>query len=189
MSLGVKHRHAPLATAHTVGGTTHGTTETVFQTSAGVTSTGYILEPGGSIRKGDFWQGFVMVDTPATNSTDTVLLRVYLGPTSDPTTGILVASQTAINVSNDDEIAIHYSVACEEIGAGSTARFSAAGVSWADGATAPSLTNAKTATDAQVSTLTDLCFGVTATWSVSSSGNSARLRAHHNLKYPALPSQ
>ena len=187
MSAGIKHYHAGLASAYTVGGTTDATNQTVFHlsTSASTFTDGWIELPAHSLKKGDLFHCFAVVDCPSTNSTDTLTLKAYIGPESAPKTGILVCDQAAIDVANDDEIALSFWIACEEVGAGSTARFSAGGLSWADAVTAVSKTNSKTTTDAQVDTAADNVIALTGTWSVSSASNSARLRSFHCIKYPA----
>lgn len=190
MSLAIQHRHATLPVAYVVGGTTDSTTETVFHSTGGTTNSGgYLLVEANTLRVGDLFQCFAVVDCPSTNSTDTLTLKGYFGPESAPKTGILVVDQTAIDVANDDEIAIQFWVAVEAIGAGSTARFSSGGLTFADGVTAISKTTARSQTDAQVDTAAQNVFALTAAWSVSSASNSARLRAFHYIKYPALPSQ
>lgn len=190
MSLAIQHRHATLPVAYVVGGTTDSTNETVFHSTGGTTNSGgYLLVEANTPRVGDLFQCFAVVDCPSTNSTDTLTLKAYLGPETGPTTGILVCDQTAIDMANDGEIALQFWVAVEAVGAGSTARFSSGGFSFADGATAISKTVARSQTDAQLSTATQNVFALTATWSASSADNLARLRSFHYLKFPALPSQ
>jgi len=191
MSAGIKHYHAGLASAYTVGGTTDSTNETVFHlsTSASTFTDGWIELPAYSLKKGDLFHCFAVVDCPSTNSTDTLTLKGYIGPESGPTTGILVVDQTAIDMANDGEIALAFWLSIDEVGAGSTCRVSAGGLTWADAITAVSKTNAKSTTDAQVSTLADNVIALTGTWSVSHADNSARLRSFHAVKYPGQTSK
>jgi hypothetical protein len=178
MSLGIKHNYITRSASDTVTDTT---TETAFSKTVSVYKE--------SLRVGDFFQGSACVTAPTTNSTDTLTLKVYLGPTSDPKTGILVCDQTAIDVANDAVIKLDFSVSCDAIGAGSTAKFSGGGVSYANAATAVSKTRAfALGTDAQVSTYEDLVFAVCATWSAQSASDIARLDSFHVIKHPANPS-
>lgn len=184
-----KHLYATLPVTYEVGGTADSTDETVFH-ATGVDTTwsgGYILVPAESTRVGDFYDGTVCIDVTAQNSTDTLDLAVYFGPITDPTTGIKIADYAALDAATTAK-GIKYWCAIEAIGAGSTARISGLGLSWNTAATALSQTIANTGVDAQVSTFADMCFAVTATWSVSDAGNMARLRSHHCIKHPANPS-
>lgn len=182
MSRGIQHKHIIAATTDTVGGTTIGTTETAFAKTC--------LVEASSLNKGDWFIGFYAVKATATNTTNTLSTKVYVGPTSSPKTGILVCDQTAIDVADNDVIGGYFLFSIDSLGAASVLSVSALGVSFANALTAISKTLAVTAaTDAQVSSLADLCVAVTATWSASSAANSCYLSALHVAKFPGLPSQ
>lgn len=182
MSRGLQHKHILAATSDTVGGTTIGTTETAFAKTC--------LVEASSLNKGDWFIGFYAVKATATNSTDTLTTKVYIGPTSSPKTGILVCDQTAIDVADDAVIGGYFLFSVDALGTVSVMAISALGVSFANAVTAVSKTLAITAaTDAQVSSLVDLAVAVTAAWSASSAGNSCYLAALHVAKFPGLPSQ
>lgn len=182
MSRGVQHKHILAATTDTVGGTTIGTTETAFAKTCAIEAS--------SSNTGDWYIGFYTVKATATNSTNTLTTKVYVGPTSSPKTGILICDQTAIDVADGDVIGGYFLFSVDALGTVSVMSISALGVSFANAATAVSKTLAVTAaTDAQVSSLVDLCVAVTATWSASSAGNSCYLSSLHVAKFPGLPSQ
>ena len=175
MSLPIKHLYATRSATDTV---TNTTTETAF--------TKVVTIPAESLRVGDSFRGFAAVTAPTTNSTDTLTLKVYLGPTADPKTGLLLCDQTAIDVANDAVIALDFAFSVDAIGAGSTAAFSGCGLSYANAATAVSKTRAfALATDAQVTTYAELVLAVCATWSAQSSSDIARLDSFHVIKNPA----
>lgn len=178
MSLGIQHKHIVASATDTV---TNTTTETAFSKT--------LSFPAQSLRAGDLISGFACVKATSTNSTDTLTVKVYVGPSSDPKTGILVCDQTAIDVANDDVIGCKFDVCVDAIGAGSTFKVSAVGLSFKNGATAVSKTLAIAgATDAQASSFADLVVAVTATWSVASASDIARLDALHAIVHPGLVS-
>lgn len=184
-----KHLYATLPVTYEVGGTADSTDETVFH-ATGVDTTwsgGYILLPAESCLKGDFFDGTVLIDVTAENSSDTLDLAVYWGPISNPLTGIKIADYAALDAATTAK-GIKYWCAIEAIGTVSVARVSGLGLSWNTAATAMSQTIANTGVDAQCSTFVDMCFAVSATWSVSNAGNMARLRSHHCIKHAANPS-
>lgn len=182
MSRGIGHKHIIAATTDTVGGTTIGTTETAFQKMCAI-------EANSSLA-GDFYLGFYTVKATATNSSDTLTTKVYVGPTATLKTGIVVCDQTAIDVADNAVIGGIFAFSVDTLGTVSVMALSAVGLSFASAATAVSKTIAITAaTDAQVSSLVALSVGVTATWSASSAGNSCYLSALHVAKFPGLPSQ
>lgn len=178
MSLGIQHKYIVASATDTV---TNTTTETAFAKTVSL--------PAQSLRAGDFIQGFGCVKATSTNSTDTLTVKVYVGPSADPKTGILVCDQTAIDVADGDVIGFDFKLCVDAIGAGSTFKVSGVGLSWKHGATAVSKTLAIAgATDAQASSFADLVVAVTATWSAASASDIARLDALHAAAFPALPS-
>lgn len=182
MSRGVGHKHIVASTSDTVGGTTIGTTETAFARACSIEAS--------SSLKGDFYIGFYTVKATATNSSDTLTTKVYVGPSSSVKTGILICDQTAIDVADNAVIGGIFAFSVDTLGTVSVMALSAVGLSFASAVTAVSKTLAVTAaTDAQVSSLADLAVGVTAMWSASSAGNSCYLSALHVAKFPGLPSQ
>lgn len=189
MSRGIQHLYASLPVTYEVGGTADSTDETVFHATGADTtwSGGYISLPAGTCKAGDYFDGTILIEPTAENSTDTLDLAVYWGPVSNPLTGIKIADYAALDAALTAK-GIKYWVSFEAGGTVSVARISGLGLSWNTAATAMSQTIANTGTDAQCSTLVDMCFAVSATWSVSSAGNMARLRSHHCIKFPALPS-
>ena len=179
MSLGVQHKHITASATDTV---TNTTSETAFVKVLDI--------PKESLRVGDWFRGFACVKAISTNSTDNLTCKVYLGPEGSPETGILLADQTAIDVANDDVIKLDFDFCVDAIGAGSTFEVSGGGLSYKQAATAVSKTQALgSATDAQASSFGDLVIAVTATWSVQSTSNIARLDALHAVKFPGLPSK
>jgi len=181
MSLPIQHLYPTLTVADTVGGTTVGTTETQFLAELPVVK--------GSVQVGDYWDCTAWVDCPATNSSDTLTLKAYIGPTTAIKTGLLICDMTAIDVANNASIMLRFQIACVAAGVGSTATFAGGGTSFADAVTGVSKTRAVAiGTDAQLSTVANMAIGICATWSVSSAGNSARLRCFHGIKYSARPS-
>lgn len=182
MSRGIQHKHAICATTDTVGGTTIGTTETAFTKVCAIEAN--------SSNTGDFYIGFYTVKATATNSSDTLTTKVYVGPASSPKTGIVVCDQTAIDVADNAVIGGIFAFCIDALGTVSVMSLSAVGLSFASAATAISKTLAVTAAvDAQVSSLVANVVGVTATWSASSAGNSCYLSSLHVAKFPGLPSQ
>ena len=182
MSLGIQHKYIQASTADTVGGTVIGTTETSFVKRASIEAN--------SLARGDFFLGFYTVLATATNATDTLTTKVYVGPASAPETGIVVCDQTAIDVANGQVIGGIFAFSIDALGTVSVLSLSAVGLSFTTALAAISKTLAvSAATDAQVSSLVDLCVGVSAKWSASSAGNSCYLSALHTVKFPGLSSQ
>lgn len=179
MSLGIQHKHIVASATDTV---TNTTTETAFAQQVSL--------PKESLRVGDWFHGFAAVKATSTNSTDTLTCKVYVGPESDPKTGLLICDQTAIDVANDDVIMLQFDFSVDAIGAGSTFEISGGGISYKQAATAVSKTQAfGSATDAQASSYEDLVIAVTATWSAQSASDVARLESFHVVKFPGLPSK
>ena len=178
MALGIQHKHIVASATDTV---TNTTSETHFSKK--------IVIPKESFRFGDFVQGFAAVKATSTNSTDTLTVKVYLGPNSDPKTGIVIAENTALDVANGDVIKLDFNFCVDAIGAGSTFEVSGGGISYKQAATAVSKTQALgSAVDAQADSFADLAIAVTATWSVASADNIARLDALHTVLFPGLVS-
>lgn len=178
MSLGIQHKHIVASATDTV---TNTTTETAFSKT--------ISFPAQSLRVGDLVQGFACVKATSTNSTDTLTCKVYIGPASDPKTGILVCDQTAIDVADNDVIKLDFNFCVDAIGAGSTFEVSGGGISYKQAATGVSKTQALgSAVDAQADSFANLVVAVTATWSAASASDIARLDALHAVVFPGLVS-
>lgn len=164
--------------------TAYSSTDRVTATSSETAFARTISLEALTIGKGDFYFGSAVVEAVGTNSTDTLTVKAYLGPASDPTTGILLASNTAVDVADGDNVGVFFTLSADVIGAAGTARFSGVG--------AGGLTSKVTAfggTDAQVPTTSKLVIGVTATWSSNIAGNNANLDHIHLVKFPRNPSQ
>lgn len=164
--------------------TTYSATDRVTATSSETAFARTLSLEALTAGKGDFYFGSVAVEAVGTNSTDTLTVKVYLGPASDPTTGILLASNTAVDVADGDNVGAIFTISADLIGAGGTARFSGVG--------AAGLTSKVTAfggVDAQVATTSKLVVAVTATWSSNNAGNNANLDHIHLVKFPRNPSQ
>lgn len=162
-------------------------TDTVTNTTAETAFVKTLSFPKESFRAGDWVKGFACVKATSTNSTDTLTCKVYLGPASDPTTGFLLCDQTAIDVANSDVVKLDFEFCVDAIGAGSTFKLSGGGVSYKQGATSVSKTQAfSAAVDAQASSFADLVIAVTATWSAASASDIARLDALHSYTEPGI---
>jgi len=164
--------------------TTYSSTDRVTATASETAFDRTISLEALTIGRGDFFLGSAVVEAVGTNSTDTLTVKVYLGPESDPTTGILLASNTAVDVANGDNVGAIFTLSADVIGVAGTARFSGVG--------AAGLTSKITAfgdTDAQVPTTSKLVIAVTATWSSNNAGNNANLDHIHLVKFPRNPSQ
>lgn len=126
-----------------------------------------------TLKVGDRFDFVCAVETPSTNSTDTLVVKVKLAD-------IVLGANTAINVANNDVIVVQGWFVVTAIGAGSTASITFGSLSYANAATAVSLATAATrTTSANFSTATDEDLTVTGTWSVDHDNNIARLEMLH----------
>lgn len=135
------------------------TTETAFS-NASYTIPANMLRAGSLIRFG--WQGIAT----ATNSTDTLLIKAYVGSTA-------VATGTATDVANNAIFAGEASVAIRTIGASGTFVASSSHTK----VPAASLTASRVdeiVASTTIDTTAAVVISVKATWSVQSASNSAR---------------
>lgn len=107
----------------------------------------------------------------ATNSTDTLTIKAYIGTGTD-NTGLLVAASTAVDVANNDVGAFEGYAKVKLAGGASTGIL--VGKSDAVLKTTANLTPFDQV-EAQLDFTADMYLVVTATWSVASASNSCRL--------------
>jgi len=93
--------------------TTYSSSDRVTATSSETAFSRTVSLEALTIGKGDFYIGSVAVEAVGTNSTDTLTVKVYLGPASDPTTGILLASNTAVDVADGDNVGLFFTAGYE----------------------------------------------------------------------------
>lgn len=137
-------------------------TETLFSTSYSIP--GNTLAPGQLIRVR--YQGIAT----ATNATDTLALKLYIGGL----TGTLLLSQAAQDVANNDVFQGEYTLILRTVGAAGTI------VGCGTGKSVASAEGTMTAKDdilasTAIDTTTAKTIGVSAQWSVANAGNSVRL--------------
>ncbi len=136
------------------------TTETLFDKS-------YTI-PANSLRVGDILTVRAQAIATATNSTDTLTLKLYLGGL----TGTAICTTGAIDVANGDIGYINATIVIRTIGASGT--FVATGV---QSLGVPGTVTAKPFLlgSTAIDTTATKVLGVSATWSTNNAGNSARL--------------
>lgn len=137
---------------------TNTVTETTFDNS-GVTI------PASSLSAGDVIRVRAQGIATATNSTDTLTVKLKLGSTVVATTG-------AVDSANNDIFYIDFDIAVRTVGA--TGTIVAAGLV-ANGVQGTVTAKPALLASTTVDTTASLALGVTATWSVANSGNSCRL--------------
>lgn len=143
------------------------TTETAF--SQKITIPAYTLK---GLTRLQF--GGAVIST-ATNSTDTLTVKAYLGTAAD-NTGHLLFDSGALDVANNDAAA--FEGWCQVKTAGGASTGFLAGFSVGAPKSAGTLKGTTVdAVEAQFSTIADMYLVVTATWSVASASNSCRLDA------------
>jgi len=136
---------------------TNTTTETAFDKTA--------VFPAGSLNEGDILKIFVQGIATATNSTDTLKAKLYIGSTAIVDTG-------AIDVANNDIFVIDAKLIIRTVGASGTLVASGwASIGTQLSATCKPFYLASTAVD----TTAAQTLSVKATWSVANAGNSCRL--------------
>ena len=138
------------------------TTETLFDQFCTIPAKH--LQPGQLIRIR--YQGIAT----ATNSTDTLAIKLYIGGL----TGTVLFSHAATDVANDDVFQGEYELIIRTIGASGTM------VGVGTGKSVPAAEGTMTIKDdilasTAIDTTTSKVIGVSATWSVANAGNSCRL--------------
>lgn len=176
MSLPIKHYAiTPLITdTHT-----NTTTEAAF--------TRYVTIPANTLRVGDRIEAFATVKATSTNGADTLRIYLMLGiastVTKDSTTGVVLATNTALDVANNDVIGAFAVGQVLELGAASTARIASLGFG--------ALTHLAAATSGVLATYlatnVDLAVYVVADWSAASASNICHLSALDVVIHPAIP--
>lgn len=147
------------------------TTDTVTNTTAETAFSQKLTIAAGTQKVGDRRTIRAVVKTPTTNSTDTLTLKLKIAD-------IVIAECAAINVADDDVIVLEAFFVVQAIGAGSIAAITGGGFSYLSGATSVSKAKAfGRTTSANFATTTDEDITVTATWSVQSTSNIARLES------------
>jgi len=141
---------------------TASSTETLFSTFATIPANS--LRPGSLIRIR--WQGIAT----ATNSTDTLAIKAYIGGL----TGTLLFTHVATDVANDNVFQGDYEVILRTVGASGTM----VGCGW--GKSIPAAEGTATFKDdilasTAIDTTVDKVVGISATWSSTNAGNSCRL--------------
>ena len=137
-------------------------TETAFSTS--YTIPAKTLAPGQLIRIK--WQGIAT----ATNATDTLAIKVYIGGI----TGTLLFTHAATDVANNDIFSGQYELIVRTVGASGTL------VGFGTGKSVPAAEGTATYKDdilasTAIDTTTSKAIAISATWSVASASNSVRL--------------
>lgn len=138
------------------------TTETLFSTQYSVPANS--LEPGQLIRLK--WQGIAT----ATNATDTLTIKAYIGGLS----GTVLFTHAATDVANDNVFMGEYDLIVRTIGASGTV------VGFGTGKSVPAAEGTATYKDdilasTTLDTTAAQVLGLSATWSVANAGNSCRL--------------
>lgn len=139
---------------------TNTTVETLFDKS--------VTLPADALRPGDVIKVRAQVIATATNSTDTLTLKLYIGGL----TGTAVVSTGAVDVANGDIGYIDAEIVVRDVGA--TGHIVAAGV---QALGVPGTVTAKPFLlgSTVIDTTAAKVIGVSATWSVANAGNSCRL--------------
>lgn len=146
-----------------------------------------ITIPAGTLRVGDRLDAFAVVKATATNSSDTLKAYLCIGIASTATktssTGIVLATNTAVDVADGDAIGVHGLAQITALGAASTA--SLASVGFGGLTTLGGATSGVLAT--YFATDVDLNVYVVADWSGASTGDVCHLAALDLVITPANP--
>ena len=154
MSSNMISRIIAAGTAHT-----NSTDEAVL---ASYTLAGYAFQPGKAY-------GFsALVQATATNSTDTLAIRIRLGPTT--LTGTAMVTSAAVDVADADFYLVEGTLLARDVDSSSTVWGQGIGGFSTTGESAAVYANSITTLDLTVANLLEL----TADWSVASAGNSCR---------------
>lgn len=176
MSLPIKHYTVTPLTTNTH---TNTTTEAAF--------TRQVTIPAGTLRVGDRIDAFATVKATTTNGADTLKCYLMLGiastATKTSTTGVVLATNTAVDVADDDVVGMLATAQVLELGAASTARI--ASVGFGALTTLGAATSGVLAT--YLATTVDLSVYVVADWSAASESNICHLSALDVVITPAIP--
>ena len=140
---------------------TNTTTETDFDKT--------VTLPASSLKVGDVIKIRAQVIATATNSTDTLLLKLKIGST-------VILATAAVDVANDDIGIIDVTLVVRTIGA--TGTFVACGL-WALGVADTATFRPDFKASTTIDTTAAAAIAVSATWSVANAGNSCRLDILH----------
>jgi hypothetical protein len=110
---------------------------------------------------------------PSTNSTDTLLVKVRVGPTT--LTGTAVVTTTAVDVANGHVVSGYIDLVSRGLGASAQTVVAQAQVS--DPGASGAAGKHYSANVGSLNTMGDLLVEVTATWSVANAGNQVQMEA------------
>lgn len=147
---------------------TNSTTETRLNTAAQATIPKYTLRAGKRIGLR------ACVRATATNSTDTLQVRVRIGGTT--LTGTVVADTGAVDVANNDMCVFDLEIVCRTDG--TTGTLLVSGLSTILGAEGTVTSRAAFEALSNVNTEADLLVEITGVWSVANAGDSCQLEQY-----------
>lgn len=178
MALPIRHKNITVDTTATHSNTT---TEAVFSKQ--------ITIPANTLRVGDRIDAVAVVKATATNSTDTLKVYLCLGVSATATktssTGVILATNTAVDVADGDAIGVRGCAGVKILGPAGTA--SIASVGYGALTTLGSATSGVLAT--YLDTTVDQVLYVVADWSAASSGDVCHLAWLDAVIYPANPTE
>jgi hypothetical protein len=149
-------------------GVTAGTNETAF--------TNLVQIPADTLAANDYIRVTARTFCVATNSTDTLVLKLKFAAAAGLVASTLVLSSTAAaDVANSDSQRLTFEGRVVAIGAAATAKFNGSGLSFTDSA-GTALLGTAVNDDTTVATNAIIDVGATYTWSASSAGNQVRIK-------------
>jgi len=149
-------------------GVTAGTNETAF--------TNLVQIPANTLAANDIIRVRARTFCVATNSTDTLTLKLKFAAAAGLTSSTLVLSSTAAtDVANSDSQTLSAELRVVAIGAAATAKFNGSGMSFVDSA-GTAIRGTAINDDTSVATNAIIDCGVTYTWSVSNANNQVRIK-------------
>lgn len=149
-------------------GVTAGTNETAF--------TNIVQIPANTLAANDLIRVRARTFCVATNSTDTLTLKLKFAAAAGLVASTLVLSSTAAtDVANSDSQTLSAELRVVAIGAAATAKFNGSGLSFVDSA-GTAIRGTAINDDTSVATNAIIDCGVTYTWSVSNAGNQVRIK-------------
>lgn len=178
MGLPVQHRNITVSTSNTH---TNTTTEAAF--------TKQITIPANTLRVGDRLSAMAVVKATATHTSDTLTCYLMLGVSSTATktssTGVVLAKNTAIDVSDGDAVGLYGVAGVKILGAAGTASIASVGFG--------ALTTLGAATSGTLATYLDTTVDqvvyVVADWSAADTGNICHLAWLDLVITPANPTE
>lgn len=178
MALPIRHK---VITPDTTATHTNTTTEAAFSKQ--------ITIPANTLRVGDRIEAFCTVKATATNSSDTLKVYLMLGVSSTATktssTGIVLATNTAVDASDGDVVGCWAVGQVLAVGAASTASIASVGVG-----ALTTLGGARSgALATYLDTTVDLALYVVADWSAQSTGDVCHLSCLDLVITPANPTE